>query len=69
MKAHENPTVNDQSGKRLQNLQKVRNTIKEHFQNHFNGNSHESIESIPNIFHNKITNDEVKNNMKLSNRC
>ena len=49
------------------NLQKVHNTVTEQFQNHFNDNSHESIESTPQIFHNKVTNEEVKENiMKLN---
>ena len=51
--------VDDRSGKQLPNLEKVLNTIKEHFQNNFNDNSHESIESTPHIFHNKIINEEV----------
>ena len=60
--------VNDESGKRLSNLQKVHNTIKEHFENHYNDNSHESTESTPHIFHNRIINEEVKKTiMKLNN--
>ena len=65
MNAYKCPTVNDQNRKwkAIVNL----NTIKEHFQNHFNDNSHESIEST-HIFHYKITNEEVKKNiMKLNN--
>ena len=65
MKAYKCPTVNDQNRK-WKAIVKL-NTIKEHFQNHFNDNSHESIEST-HIFHYKITNDEVKKNiMKLNN--
>ena len=59
--------VDHQSRKRMPNLQKVHNTNKEHFQNHSNDNSHESIENTSHIFHNKITNGEVKKNiMKLN---
>ena len=45
----------------------MHNIVEEHFQNHFNDNSHESIKSTPQIFHNKITKEEVKENiMKLN---
>ena len=68
MKAYENPIINDESGKQISNLQEIHNTIKDHFQNHFNDKSHESIKTEPYVFNHKITEDEVKQNiMKLNN--
>ena len=61
MKAYKCPTVNYQSGK-WKTIVKL-DTIKKHFQNCFNGNSHESIESTPHTFHHKIINEEVKTNL------
>ena len=69
-KKYENPYIHDTNGKNLTNPTDIYNTIRQHFNNHFNDPNIQNLtpfEGQPRKLNNKITTEEVTSNIKRLN--
>ena len=69
-KKYENPYIHDTNGKNLTNPTDIYNTIRQHFNNHFNDPNIQNLtpfEGQPRKLNNKITTEEVTSNVKRLN--
>ena len=66
-KNFEYPSVHDDEGKSISNPQSIHDTIKTHFQKHFNNSDHQNIEINEHELHIPISEEEVSTSISRLN--